>query len=407
VSATVPDYSGVEAARAPRARPRAGALVLGGDYRALGVARSLGRRGIPVWLVTDDHWLAAASRYVSRRFRAPEGGEIAQLQFLERLASEEGAAGWMIVPTTDRAAELLSRHHRRIAEHYLVSVPPWQTLRWAHDKRMTYALAEKVGVDYPWTLAPADEGDLWKAAGHFPVILKPAYKPERNAFTDDKAWRIEDEAALLVAYRAACELITPSAVLVQEFVGGDGSAQFSYAALAVNGRPVASLCARRVRQWPAAIGRTSTYVETIESPEVERAAERLLDGMRFTGLVEIEFKRDATDGRLKLLDINPRVWGWHSIGRRAGVDFSYLLWRFHHGEPVEPVRARAGTRWMRLVTDLPMALLELLQGRLGALDYLRSLRGPVEGAVFAADDPLPGLCELPLIAGFVVRRHRL
>ncbi|HEV8471116.1 MAG TPA: ATP-grasp domain-containing protein [Candidatus Limnocylindria bacterium] len=405
--APVPDYNTAEGVSAPMTVRRAGALVLGGDYRALGVARSLGRRGIPVWLVTDDHWLAAASRYVSRRFRSPDGGEIAQLQFLERLAEDEGASGWMIVPTTDGAAELLSRHHRRLAEHYLVSVPPWQTLRWAHDKRMTYSLADMVGVDYPWTLTPANEGELRRAAGHFPVILKPAFKPARNSFTDDKAWRVNDEAALVVAYRSACELIPPSAVLVQEFVRGDGSAQFSYAALAVDGRPVASLCARRLRQWPRTIGRTSTYVETVESPAVERAAERLLEAMRFTGLVEIEFKKDAADGRLKLLDINPRVWGWHSIGRRAGVDFSYLLWRFVHGEAVEPVRARAGTRWMRLATDLPMAFVELLKGRLGATEYVRSLFGPVEGAVFAADDPLPGLCELPMIGALVLRRHRI
>ena len=36
--------------------------------------------------------------------------------------------------------------------------------------------------------------------------------------------------------------------------------------------------------------------------------------------LEIEFKRDIRDGRPKLLDINARAWGWHSIGARAGVE---------------------------------------------------------------------------------------
>src|SRR2546429_9927712 len=61
----------------------AGALVGGGDYRALGVVRSLGRRGIPVWVVTsaDDHKLAGISRFARRRLVWPDGDH-SRLSFL-------------------------------------------------------------------------------------------------------------------------------------------------------------------------------------------------------------------------------------------------------------------------------------------------------------------------------------
>src|SRR5947209_625203 len=39
--------------RAQRLAERAGAVVIGGDYRGLGIVRSLGRHGIPVWVLTD------------------------------------------------------------------------------------------------------------------------------------------------------------------------------------------------------------------------------------------------------------------------------------------------------------------------------------------------------------------
>jgi len=378
--------------------------VIGGDYRSLGVVRSLGRRGIPVWLLTDDHWLAASSRYVLVRKHLPAGGQLAHLDFLIRLAEESGLGGWTLIPTTDDGAELAARHHGRLSKHFIVGVPAWKALRWAHDKRLTYALAERAGVDYPWTFAPADESELRIARGRFPVIVKPAYKPSYNALTAAKAWRADDEATLLLAYRAACELVPPHAVLVQEFVSGGGEAHYSYAALAVDGAVLAALTAKRVRQWPMSIGRASTYVETVVEPAVKDAAVRLLAAMRFTGLVEIEFKRDVR-GSLKLLDINPRVWGWHSIGPRAGVDFPYLLWRVLHGESVEPVCGTPGVRWMRFSTDLPMALLEIVGGRLLVRDYLEAFRGPLELAIFAADDPLPALCELPLIVQQLIRRR--
>jgi hypothetical protein len=43
-----------------------GALVLGGDYGALTVVRSLGRHGIPVWVLTQKQKIAATSRYARR-----------------------------------------------------------------------------------------------------------------------------------------------------------------------------------------------------------------------------------------------------------------------------------------------------------------------------------------------------
>ena len=153
-----------------------------------------------------------------------------------------------------------------------------------------------------------------------------------NRFTIAKAWRVEDRAALAALYDEAAALIDPDLIMIQELVPGGGECQLSYAALCREGRPLASLVAQRTRQWPMDFGRASTYVETVEAADVEECARRVLAALRFDGIVEIEFKRDTRDGRLKLLDINPRVWGWHTLGRRAGVDFPYLLWRMMEGE---------------------------------------------------------------------------
>ena len=46
----------------------------------------------------------------------------------------------------------------------------------------------------------------------------------------------------------------------------------------------------------------------------------------------------------------------------------------------------------------------MLRGRLEARTYLRSLRGPRESAIFARDDPLPGISEFPMLAGVLARR---
>ena len=126
--------------------------------------------------------------------------------------------------------------------------------------------------------------------------------------------------------------------------------------------------------------------------------------MNYYGLVELEFKRDERSGTVKLLDVNARTWGYHGLGAAAGVDFSTLLHRDQVGLPVQPCRARAGVRWVRLATDVPNAVRDIVHRRLRAADYLRSLRGIDVGAVWAADDPLPMLAELGILPRLAIRR---
>lgn len=375
-----------------------GALVIGGDYRGLGTVRSLGRRGIPVWVVVDEHRIAATSRYARRRLQWPQADDAGRVAWLLDLAETCGLQGWALFPTGDVTTTLLAQHRSALSERFLVTVAPWEVIRWAQDKRLTYRLAADLGVGCPWTWCPGDRAAVAAAACTFPVILKPAMKERINPFTYAKAWRVEDRDALLARYDDACSLVPAGSVLIQEVIPGGGELQLSYAALCLDGRPLASIVARRTRQYPMDFGLSSSYVEAIDRPDVEEPARRLLAAMRITGLVEVEFKQDPRDGQLKVLDINPRIWGWHTLGRRAGVDFSYLLWRLVHGEPVAQVRATAGFRWVRAVTDVLVAASEIRHGRMTLTGYLRSLRGPIEPAVFAIDDPLPALLDVPLLA---------
>lgn len=399
-----------EPARATGLRPLAGpptaALVLGSDYRALGVVRSLGRKGVPVRvLASGDDRLACFSRYTSEIVEWPTG-TAARLELLRRLAVADGHV-WALFPSSDDSAEFVAHHHQALAPLLALTTPPWDVLRWAHDKRLTHELAAFADVDYPLTLYPTSRRDLERAELRFPLILKPAVKEEElNRFTAAKAWRADDRGTLLQLYDEAAELVDPETLVVQELVSGGGDTQLSYAALAEAGEVLYELTARRTRQYPADFGRASTFVETIADPGIGEASRRLIEASQFNGLVEIEYKLDEPSGRMLLLDINPRVWGWHSVSARAGVDFPWLLWLLLRGEEAPNAEARAGVRWLRLSTDLPTAVKEIARGRLSARAYLSSVLSRHEGAIFARDDARPGLVELPMLVRTLVRRLR-
>src|SRR5258708_34206815 len=303
-----------------------GALVMDADYRGLAVVRSLGRQGIPVWVLQHgDQLLAALSRYNQRTLSWPSHDEEEKVNFLVNLADRERIRDWVLFPTGDQGAALVARHHKALGNSFHFSPPPWDVLQWCYDKRLTYQLADKVGVDHPWTLYPANREHV--AASHcpYPVILKPAYCSSFNRFTASKAWRIDNREQLLARYEEAKTLVDPGALMIQEVIPGGGESQFSYTALCKDGRPIASLTARRARQIPMDFGRASTFVETVDDPTISATAVRLIETLQYTGIVEVEFKRDARDGKLKLLDVNPRVWGWHSLCGPAGGESPYLV----------------------------------------------------------------------------------
>src|SRR5207249_2401903 len=152
-----------------------GAIVIGGDYRALGVVRSLGRRGIPVWVLTNEHIVATASRYVHRHFDwPPDEGQ--QLQFLLQLCDQYGLERWMLIPGDEEAAAFLAHHYSRLGERFLLPTPTWGVLQWGYDKRRTYELASTLGIDQPKTYRPLRREEVKGLDCNFPVILKPAFK---------------------------------------------------------------------------------------------------------------------------------------------------------------------------------------------------------------------------------------
>jgi len=381
-----------------------GALVLGANYPALGVARSLGRRGVPVDLVTgpDDPTMASVSRYSRKTHRWPSADEEERVEFLRSLGSN-GRAGWALVPGDDETAALIARNHDAL-DGFTHTVPRWDVLRWAYDKRLSYEIADRVGVRRPVTARASSAAEAAAVDVRFPIALKPAVKVEQNALTAMKAWRVDRRADLERRFEEAQQLVGADVLMIQEIVPGGGEMQFSYAALCRDGEPLATLVARRTRQYPAEFGRASTFVETVDCPDIVEPSERLIREMSYTGLIELEYKRDPRDGELKLLDMNPRVWGWLTLCGAAGVDFPWLLWLFVSGRDVPAPRQAQGVRWLRLTTDTPTALKQVVRRRLPVREYARSLRWPRESAIFAWDDPVPGLTEVPVLAYVAARR---
>ena len=385
-------------------KDRPGAIVLGGNFVGLGIVRSLGAHDIPTWVVDADRSksIAQFSRYTTRFVETKE----AITDVLLREGREHRLNGWVLFPVADDYVEILSANHQALSSIYRVTTAPPEVTRFALDKRLTYRRANELGIAAPWTSVADSLAELEAEGIPYPVILKPAINHHFFPQTNIKALPVENPPELQRAFAQMSRYIPPNEILVQERIPGGGENQFSFCAVCKDGHSYASLVAQRRRQYPVEFGNASTFVETTIQPVVEAAGRRFLESIGFDGVAEVEFKFDPRDGKYKILDVNPRIWGWHTLGKAAGMDFPHLLWRQAVGLPVAPVEPHHTASWIREITDF-VAIAKSRNRMAEVKRLLKALyRGKFTSATFSPLDPVPFFAEFVLWASSGVSRQK-
>lgn len=375
-----------------------GAILTGGDFQGLGVLRSLGRQNIPVFLVDSDFCIAKFSRYKKNFIKSPKPkDEDLYLDFLRKLAQKKNLNGWILYPNSDEIVSILSRNKKELEKYYRIPTPEWQTIKYVYDKKLTYKLAESIGIEIPKTYYPENLEDLKKLEVEFPVIIKPAIRDHFYNKTRIKAFRINNRAELIDIYQKVCSIIDPSEVLIQEFIPGGPRHLFSFCPLFKDGQVLVKIIGRRARQHPMDFGHASTFAESVEIPELEIMGTKFLNAINYYGLAEVEFMQDPREGRFKFIEVNPRIWGWHTLAIGAGIDLPYLFFKNVLGEEVKACQFEKNVKWFRLITDIPTVISEITKNRMTLKDYMISFKGKKTFAVFSLKDPLPFFMEIIMI----------
>ena len=134
-----------------------GALIVGGAHVSLGVARSLGRHGVPVWLL-NNHPIATLSRYVQHSAAWPGAAHPDGVKSIMDRGARHHLDGWVVLATGDQDMRLISQNRALLATKFCVATQDRDTMQWIVDKRLTYQRAAALGIDCPWNFLSARAG---------------------------------------------------------------------------------------------------------------------------------------------------------------------------------------------------------------------------------------------------------
>ena len=281
---------------------------------------------------------------------------------------------------------LVSRHRDRLARVFRFAIAERELVEDLVDKSRFHALAERLRLPVPATrrLDPGADCDA-DLDLRFPLVVKPLMRsPAWDVLAHGhKALQIDTPATLRALWPRLKELGRP--LLAQELVpGGEDRIESYHVYVDGTGRITAEFTGRKIRTYPITCGH-STALQISDAADVRREGRAAVEKLGLTGVAKLDFKR-APDGRLALLEINPRFNLWHHLGAVAGVNFPALVYADLVGLPRPATRpARAGTRWCSIWNDFPAAR----AAGLPLWRWLPWMLGCEAKSAVAWDDPMP------------------
>jgi len=360
-------------------------------HGGLGVIRSLGRLGVPVYGVHEGTLAPAAnSRYLAGRlFWQADPDDVRQAQAgLLKLADRIGRPS-VLIPTDDAGAIFLAEHGDPLRGAFLFSRPPADLPRRVADKYAMFQLCRELGVPAPraFVLSSAEEAEEFAGMTGFPVIAKltSPWQPGQ-ALRSTTILRTPQE---LAEAWAACAR-TGTGVMLQEYIPGGTESDWFFHGYC----DAASVCAPaftgvKDRSYPAHAGLTSLG-RWVPSVALREQVTGMLTALSYTGITDLDLRFDARDGQYKLLDFNPRLGAQFRLFEdTAGVDVARAAYLDLTGQPVPSGRPVPGRRFVVENYDPLGAVGYWRRRELGLKTWAGSLRGVDEAAWFATDDLRP------------------
>jgi len=395
-----------------REKKTARAVILGLEHaRSVAVVRSLGRAGIPV--VGLDHLPYAPgfrSRYIKTKALISRDWELS----LKLLGSLGQDGGGLLIPTNDHYLILVAKNFDRLSRYFTMTTPPWQVLETLMDKPQCYGLAREVGVQTARFFVPGDVSEMNRIIRDLDFrdhayVLKT--EPSSYGPADSQTGRYTiaagPDAATMEIRCLEITSRTGMLPMIQEVVPGDTDTCIGVSMVVDrNHEPVVWYCVRRLKLYPYSIkGQcahpyelgANIYCESTHDDEAVDAARSLVRRARYYGMITVEFRRDSTDGSLKLIKADPRPVRATSLSTALGLDLPTTLYHvFTDGQLNPPQSYPDGVAWLWLAPYIKTLWKNRLHSpiRRELFALLRDFRRVKAFGMLSLRDPLPFLLEV-------------
>lgn len=376
-------------------------VLVSSQHGGMGIIRSLGRAGVPVYGVHQYSWEPAArSRYLRDVFCWDfSSAEYADsVSFLLEVAKQVGRQS-ILLPTSDITARFLAENAKALAEDYLFSAPSAEVVRSFSSKKQTFELCQKLGIPTARTAVPQTRCEVLNFARStkFPVIVKGEYGDFQQKKTSrSRVAMVATEKDLLEIYDMNTGNSSSQLILQEYIPGADDSIWMFNGYFNDRSECLFGATGQKLRQFPPHRGCTSLGI-CVRNEMVEKQTTQLMKAVAYRGPLDVGYRFDARDGQYKLLDVNPRIGStFRLFVAQNQLDVVRALYLDLTGQTVPRTEACEGRKWFVESNDVLSSWTHLRERQLSVGGWVRSVRDVHEGVWLDADDLRP-LAALPFL----------
>ncbi len=261
---------------------------------------------------------------------------------------------------------LMSYYKDTIEQYAKMITMPYRDITYAHNKKAMWDYAKRADVTMPHTVAPDSLQNAFEILKTLdsPVVIKPRIGCNAHGqkiLRDPKQSAREYEQ---IVKKYGLEEQLP---IIQQYIEGNLICTVN---LAVNGGVKGNVVFRALRTVPTS-GGTSSYRETVYSPEAELFDARIIKHFNWTGFISFDYMEDRSTGKLHLIDCNPRIAPGVILGHHAGVDLMGAFVDLINGKDIETLpKQQNGVRCKLQFLDLGWLLYNLFDEKLSGQEKL-------------------------------------
>ena len=367
-------------------------LVLGATtHGALGITRSLGELGVPVYSTyRDSPGPACFSRYCRERFRWSLSNSDAQsLPSLLRIGERIGRKT-ILIPTWDETAVFVAEHRSQLERWFVTPAQPKALPAELVSKKKMHWLATKHGIPTAKVTFPKSlhEVQAFAERGTFPVMLKGIDGNRLYERSGKKMVIALSPSELLHWYRVLDSPGEPNLMLQEYIPAGPNTDWMFNGYFNEHSQCLMGITGRKIRQTPVYTGMTSLGI-CESNPTVFECTTRWMKQLGYRGILDIGYRFDHRDGKYKVLDVNPRIGAtFRLFVAQNGLDVARALYLDLTRQTVPSSTCVEGRKWM-VELDLKSCLDYWRDGNLTLREWLRSLWRIEEFGYFRVGDLLP------------------
>ena len=362
-------------------------------YGGLGIVRSLGRLGIPVYGIDKSRSAPGLmSRYCRGKFiwDVDAASAEASVEFLLDVGRKIHGRPFLI-PTTDESMILVADNAEVLKEWFVVPDVPAETIRALCNKKDMYSLARRFDVPTAEAFFPRSKDDLasYLEYVNFPVVLKGIDGGRLERRTGKKMVIVHSKQELLENYARLEDPQHPNLMLQEYLANGENADWMFNGYFNQNSECLFGFTGKKIRQNPVYTGMTSLGV-CLQNKVVAEITQRFAKAICYKGILDVDFRFDPRDKTYKILDFNPRIGAtFRLFSGKNGLDVARALYLDLTGQPVPPDEMLEGRKWVVEDKDIRSSYDYFKDRRITFRSWVTSFREVQEAGYFSSDDLVP------------------